>query len=444
MNWDTFLASYRSILFEFLLELYIFYIIFQGGLKKKTKFYVRFVMGFLILTAIAFGIMFFYNRFGNTIWGRVITYVYLFVASVFHLLLCFDEPIFAILFKAVGAYAAQNLAYKIFLVFWYFGEYMGFFPMAFQIKYGNIYYYLFYYAYFAVEVLIIYFLFARKMRKYLNANEIKHDVLVIALAVLFITIVLCTIEDIYTHEIPMVLRQTSNLFSVTCCVCVLLLLSGIQERKNLQGKMALLQHAMKQKEEQFSLSKEMIDLINIKCHDMRHRISELQSGKSNLSNEEIKEIEDAISIYDSNIHTGNNVLDVILTEKNLYCERYGIRFSCMIDGEKLSFMSEGDVYCLFGNIIENAIEAVSLLDEQDKRTINLVMRMNNNFLIIQTENYFNGDIRFENNLPVTTKDDKNYHGFGIKSIKHIVDKYSGEMTCRAENNIFYLNILFSL
>lgn len=440
MNWEVFFGDYRAILFEFLLELYVFYLIFNKGLKKKSRFWLRFIIGFACVIAMSVGVMFFYYKFGDTIWGRVITYLYLFSVSVFHLLMCYEEPLFVVLFRATAAYAAQNLAYKVFLIVWYAGEWAGFFPELFQTYYASIFYYMYYYSFFAVEAVIIYFLFARKIKEYVNAEELKYVVLVIAFVVLLITIVLCTIEDIYTHELSMILRQTSNVFSVTCCVCVLLLLTGIQEAKNLKGEIALLQHTIKQKEEQYRLSKETIDLINIKCHDMRHRLGELRKGS--LTDGETQEMQEIISIYDSNIRTGNGALDVVLTEKNLYCEKMHINFSCMVDGKLLSFMSDSEIYCLFGNIIENAIEAVSVLEEKDKRTINLVVKSRENMLIIQQENYFEGEIKFENDLPVTSKKDKNYHGFGMKSIELIAHKYGGEMTCRAEDNIFHLNILF--
>lgn len=70
--------------------------------------------------------------------------------------------------------------------------------------------------------------------------------------------------------------------------------------------------------------------------------------------------------------------------------------------------------------------------------------MVNNVAVVEDDNYYAGEIRFENRLPVTTKDDKRYHGFGMKSIELIVHKYGGELTCRAEGGIFRLSILMPL
>ncbi len=60
------------------------------------------------------------------------------------------------------------------------------------------------------------------------------------------------------------------------------------------------------------------------------------------------------------------------------------------------------------------------------------------------ENYFEGDIQFENNQPATTKANKEYHGYGIKSIKYTVKKYNGWVTIDTKDNWFKLNVVIPL
>ena len=132
----------------------------------------------------------------------------------------------------------------------------------------------------------------------------------------------------------------------------------------------------------------------------------------------------------------------MLSEKSLFCEKNGITLSCMIDGSKLDFMELGDLYCLFGNLLDNALEAVKKIEERERRVIDLVVKMKDNMLLIQEENYFNGELRFEDGLPITTKGDTDYHGFGVRSLRMIVKKYGGEMTTYVSDDVFHLNILF--
>ena len=67
-----------------------------------------------------------------------------------------------------------------------------------------------------------------------------------------------------------------------------------------------------------------------------------------------------------------------------------------------------------------------------------------NCLFIRFENYFEGALKFEGDLPATTKDDPLFHGYGLKSIKYAVGKYSGTMTIGTQDNWFGLNLLIPI
>ena len=112
----------------------------------------------------------------------------------------------------------------------------------------------------------------------------------------------------------------------------------------------------------------------------------------------------------------------------------------MADGKKLSFMRSSDLYALFGNIIDNAIEAVSVLDE-DKRTISLSVSEKSGFIVINIYNRYDGELSFESGLPRTTKSDESMHGFGMKSVQATCEKYGGSMSIRTDKNVFNLNII---
>ena len=141
------------------------------------------------------------------------------------------------------------------------------------------------------------------------------------------------------------------------------------------------------------------------------------------------------------VRTGNDALDIILTEKSLVCSKENIQFSCIVDGEKLGFFSDEDVYALFGNIIDNAIEAVRDV-EPSKRTISLRVRMIGDMLVVGASNYYASAIKRSGGEIVTSKDDKNHHGFGLKSIRYICERYGGSMDIKTDNNVFAITLLF--
>ena len=200
-----------------------------------------------------------------------------------------------------------------------------------------------------------------------------------------------------------------------------------------------------ERKKQYQLSKENIEIINHKCHDMKHQLHALKKAESEEVRRYIDEVEDSIMIYDHVVETENEVLNTILSEKSLYCEKHQIKLTCIIDAAPLDFMSTVDIYAILGNALDNAIEAVSKYKDTEKRVISLTISMKNGFLSIQTNNYFEGEMEFENDLPVSTKKkNKAYHGFGMKSIKHLTEKYGGSMYAKLEHEIFTLQIVLPM
>lgn len=108
----------------------------------------------------------------------------------------------------------------------------------------------------------------------------------------------------------------------------------------------------------------------------------------------------------------------------------------MIDGSKFEFMRQPDIYSLFVNILDNAIDAVEKIEDCEKRVISLTAEETAGMIFLNAENYFDGKITIVENLPETTNSDKNFHGFGMKSIEHIIKKYKGELYVKADIAIF--------
>ena len=183
-------------------------------------------------------------------------------------------------------------------------------------------------------------------------------------------------------------------------------------------------------------------MINIKCHDMKHQIHQLRHSGS-ITNEALKEVENSIDIYDSIVKTGCDALDVILAEKSPFCQKNSISINCIVDGEKLSFIRETDIYSLFGNLLDNAIRSVMEL-EKEKRVISLTVKSRGQLLSVNSHNLYTGELHFENGIPKTTNSNKDIHGFGIKSMMMTVQKYGGNLSLQANDGTFNVNILFNL
>ena len=440
---------YFKVILEFIFEIYIFYFLITRKLKKKDNFKFKFIVSFIVLLLFSFLITIFYNYYGNTALGRVLVYTSIFGLTFFQMYYCLDESIWTVTLCLTLGYAIQNLVYKIFLLIWtnvlWLNLFDRFDSFSFMICYRLLYYLIF------ISVcLIIYKVFISKLYEKLCSSKLKYQLLIISLGVLIVTNILCSLEDVYfsylsnirendfNDFIYFVLRQTGNLFSIVCCILVILLINQTLEKDSLKQKVEYLQHTIRASQRQYEISRDTINMINIKCHDIKYKLD-------NLNGSNFEDLKEMIAIYDCKIETGNDLLDVLFTEKSLYCEQNNINFSVMIDGEKLSFMEDGDLYCLFGNLTDNALEAVAKIPNEEKRIINITVKVIDGMLIIQEYNYFVGNVNFDSDgLPITIKEDKNYHGFGVQSIKLLVEKYDGVFTTYVSDDVFHLNILLVL
>ena len=203
-----------------------------------------------------------------------------------------------------------------------------------------------------------------------------------------------------------------------------------------------LHNIMEMQYKNYQLSKENIDMVNQKYHDLKHQINLLKTqayvGKSTSY---LEKMEREIRVYETQNKTGNQILDAVLTNKAMICQNKEIELKFIVDGGALSFMEDMDVSALFGNMLDNAIESAEKQQEKQKRLIWLYVTKEKQFVRIRTENYCDEKIRFKNGMPVTTKQDRRLHGYGMKSIKSTVEKYHGSVVAAQENNWFELKIL---
>lgn len=222
------------------------------------------------------------------------------------------------------------------------------------------------------------------------------------------------------------------------------ILNAYSDEKRLNDEYVLLTQLQQKERERFRLSKEYIDAINLKSHDMKHLIYGLRNASAGELDGELARIEEVLDEYGVTAHTGNAALDVVLTEKGRYCVKRGISLASSADGALISFMEPTDIYSMIGNLLDNAIEAAEKLDDVEKKTISLFVRKECGVVHIRTENYYKDAVSFVNGLPVTGKNDRVNHGFGTKSIRLTATKYQGYVNFTAADGVFVADVLLLL
>lgn len=421
---------------------------YAHNLPRRPYYILRLAVGITASVAIAV-LLPVYESF----WYSCLVYVLLFTVRLLFMKLTYKEDWINLVFCGLAAYTTQHFAYQfvnlvILLIcrgqeplfgiyhtsvidFTKFGLDTVFWAILYIICYFSVY-------------LFAYALFACKIKKGSDL-KIKNKTLLALIGFCVVINIVLNSVIIYSGEEQTFLNSVIRcIYGMICCLFLLQWQFGLVYTRQLEFELDFIKNLLSKEKAQYKLAKENIDIINMKCHDMRHQIRNIGAMRK-LSGEALEEIENSISIYDSCVKTGNDALDVILTEKNLFCLKHGVILSCIADGNSLGFMQGSDIYSLFGNALDNAIEAVNKLSEKEKRVIGLKVIPVGDMVTINVRNFYGEELKFDGKtgLPQTTKKNTDVHGYGMKSIKYIVQKYEGSLSVRADGGIFSLDILFS-
>lgn len=237
------------------------------------------------------------------------------------------------------------------------------------------------------------------------------------------------------------IRTLVDLGGVAILFAHLLQCGELRVRQELEA----VQNVLQNQYIQYQQSKESIELINRKYHDLKHQIAVLRAEPDAARRCVFLDAMEAdIRQYEAQNKTGNSVLDTVLTSKNLYCVRNQITLTCVADGKLLDFMDVMDLCTMVGNALDNAIECEEKNSDPEKRLIHMTISAQKSFVLIRLENYCVDSLAFEDGLPASTKGDPRYHGYGLKSIRYVARKYGGTVTAQVNNGWFELKILLPL
>lgn len=420
LNWPDFELYWPN--FEFLLQLFAGEAIFALYLPKKKYFWPGFAAG--VVCCLLLGLFYPLDYLSE------IVFIVIFGLTVAVWRLCLKRSVLHCLYVCIAGYTVQHLSMNIIYII---RNFITYFRGGVDIS--TFWSYVVNYTIYVLMYLLLWFLFARKLKK----TELEFNnrwFLIVAAFMLVFAVFLSWRFSSEDYGLGFALHAYA---AICCCLSLLLLYSMILQR-NLEKQVAVIERIQHEESEQYRISKELIDVINVKCHDLKHQIGKI---RADVNDEALGELDRAVAMYDAVVKTGNDALDVVLTEKSMHCEREGISLSCMADGNALAFMRETDIYSMFGNLLDNAIEAVTKLTESADRFIVLSVKQNGALLSIHVENKYTGKLKMLDGVPETTKDDKVNHGYGVRSVGMIVERYGGVMKITAGEGLFMTDILFS-
>lgn len=412
----------------FAAELLLGELIFLYPVPKRKVFPARLIAALTIVMVLAG----FIPRITDDqlrIVSDLMRFVGIFVGSVVMFGTCFRIKTSMLVSMCVAGYAVQHLAYN---TAWLLRQLPTVAGSAFaQCCSGRLYEVVLILTMYVIATLTI-GRFSARHECYRN-SDMRFNYL--SLTIMFICVGLTRFSRLFGDGS---MTATDKLYSIVCCMLALYVQFMLHKLFIIEHENRTMELMRQEERKQYEISRNATESLNIKLHDLRHMLAERHID---LTQEEAESLRRDISNYDSSINTGHETLNVLLTEKKLRCQRLGVRLSCSGDYSALSFMKKMDVYSIFGNAVDNAIEAVSKLDQSEKKLIDVSIEERGDVFFIGVTNYFDGVLLMEDGIPQTSKaDEPGYHGYGIKSMRLIAAKYAGEVAISANEELFSLNI----
>lgn len=423
----------------FIAEIFMCITAWTGGviyilpLKHKENFKLRVLLSFIF--SIAVGIILYFLKNAGIHSELELAFIY-YILLIIIIRICADISAYATMYCAVWALLTQQIIYELWVAVFTFSVANGILRSDLKIITGILFYVVIYTIF---EFTIIRWL-PEKGQYNIGPKQLISGMMFLIIFELLLSLLFSGSTLVFRNRGWAVIMLVQ--FQ---CITMLYLQNELFKKSAMRNELMTLNMLWHQQKQQYSLAKENIILINRKCHDLKHQIRAIRDMANEEEREKyLDEIEDSIRIYEAIVRTGNDVLDTILTEKSLYCKERQIYIHCVADGSLLNFMNSVDLYTIFGNAIDNAIEGVEKFRDIDRRQIDVLIYKQKEFLVINIINPIVDSPEFEDGLPVTTKGDKGYHGFGLKSIRHIVHKYDGFLSVGIEDGCFSLKILISV
>ena len=348
------------------------------------------------------------ETFRLPIWAKLLLYTALLFGLIWFSFDC--SPLHA-LFYTTCAYAVQHIASKL-----------AYMPIIWLLQHGrtdglvNFVILLFSNL---VVCLVIYLLFTLRIRRgrllFDNVKTVLYSGFFLIAAV-YLSVVLEDVLD-SSAESYLTAYLALNAFCILFAITILALEFSNCSIKSLEHENETLAQLLECDKQQYEQAKKDMEKINIRYHDLKQQYSR-------ATDEERARLEEEMDNLNLRYFTGNKALD------------------SSADGSCLEDMKHYHIYSLLGNALDNAIECLTQVNDASKRVITLDISRCRDMAVIRVQNYTPAPPTLRDGAIVTTKQDTEEHGYGIKSIKSIAELYGGTADCFVEDSIFYLVVTF--
>lgn len=267
---------------------------------------------------------------------------------------------------------------------------------------------------------------------------------IVLVIMVYLKWILIAIRELKIDGNPVIMISFSLLMSLGMFFILLIFdysrLLQKEKRKSDMEKMAL--EYWRNRVEREKNAKEDIRRI---YHDVKNHLLAIQSmsGDSMEIKSYLQDLLPRFEEYETQVITNNEIVDALISDKIYKSHIDDIKFNVYVNLKDIEFIKTVDLVTIFGNAIDNAIEAVRKIEDKEKRYVFIKSASFVGNTVISFRNYYNGRIVMKDGRPVSDKGDSKMHGIGIGSIENAAQRYGGTIGINVEEDtdIFTLNVI---
>jgi len=276
-------------------------------------------------------------------------------------------------------------------------------------------------------------LFKKITSKDKERRTLKEIIPILCIGIPFLLVFECLNLDMQLNE-TIEMKSFRVLTSTAILLAFIYILIFFEKHLAVQKKAqeeAMALQEMQLKYEYYARRKEDEEKVREIYHDLKNHLLFMQDNE--LTQKIVKKIEN----YESYIDTGNEFLDIILSEKIEDARHKDIKIECKVDFRSGDFIQPLDISTIFGNLLDNAIEAAEKIEEEE-RYIFVNAGQKEKLLLIVIRNSMSG---IYDKHTKSSKTNNSFHGYGLTNVKKAVRKYNGECSIQSEDREFIVSVL---
>ncbi len=218
------------------------------------------------------------------------------------------------------------------------------------------------------------------------------------------------------------------------------LVGQIQRLQQKKSELMLINERLSFEQNRINDANAMLETCRKIKHDMKQHLTVigeyLDDGRADDCREYVKNLYSSVDKIGNIVQSGNTVVDYLINAKLGRLEDTQVIVSGNIGS--LSDISDVDLSCMIGNILDNAVEAVKPLKE---KRIELTFATQGENRIIICRNSIPGPVLEKNRFLSSTKNNAREHGLGHKIVASVVESYDGIISCFEEGGMFGVQII---